>query len=195
MEPLVNGYYYHIYNRGINSENLFIDKNNYEYFLNLYNKYIPTIAESFAWCLMPNHFHFLVKIKELEDEVATNSDRVQNPVRVTKPPHLHFSHLFNAYTQAFNKYSSRHGSLFERPFKRKLIKDDNYLKQLIIYIHNNPVKHEFVSSPQEYPWSTYGEIISNTTTKLPRNEIIDLFSDRENFIACHKKMQDFEPLI
>jgi len=75
MEPLVNGYYYHIYNRGINSENLFIDKNNYEYFLNLYNKYIPTIAESFAWCLMPNHFHFLVKIKELEDEVATNSDR------------------------------------------------------------------------------------------------------------------------
>ncbi len=61
--PLEHSKYYHIYNRGINSCTLFRKYENYEYFLKLYADYINPIAETFAWCLMQNHFHFIIRIK------------------------------------------------------------------------------------------------------------------------------------
>ena len=62
--PLEYGNFYHIYNRGINGCNLFYDNENYEYFLHLYDKYILPVADTFAWVLMRNHFHLLVRIKK-----------------------------------------------------------------------------------------------------------------------------------
>ena len=70
FQPLENGKYYHIYNRGINSDILFKENDNYEYFLRLYDTHIDPIAETYAWCLMKNHFHFLVRIKDV-DEIDT----------------------------------------------------------------------------------------------------------------------------
>lgn len=67
IEPLENGKYYHIYNRGINSDILFKENSNYEYLLKLYDLHIEPIAETYAWCLMKNHFHFLVRIKDVEE--------------------------------------------------------------------------------------------------------------------------------
>jgi hypothetical protein len=61
---LEQGKYYHIYNRGIAGCDIFREKDNYEYFLNLYDKYISGIASTFAWALMGNHFHLLVRINE-----------------------------------------------------------------------------------------------------------------------------------
>lgn len=69
-EPLTCGNYCHIYNRGIDSCNLFTEPDNYEYFLSLYDKYISPVADTYAWVLMPNHFHFLVRLKE-EEVVAS----------------------------------------------------------------------------------------------------------------------------
>ena len=66
------GSYYHIYNRGINSCNLFGETANYEYFLTLYDHYISPIADTFAWVLMPNHFHVLIRIKN-EDEIISSN--------------------------------------------------------------------------------------------------------------------------
>lgn len=65
IQALERGNYYHIYNRGTNSVTLFDNKENYEYFLTLYSLHIDPIAETFAWCLMKNHFHFVVRIKEI----------------------------------------------------------------------------------------------------------------------------------
>ena len=67
IEPLDYGKFYHIYNRGINSCNVFTETDNYQYFLNLYDKHISPVADTYAWVLMKNHFHFLVRIKELQD--------------------------------------------------------------------------------------------------------------------------------
>ena len=80
-EHLTCGNYYHIYNRGIDSCNLFLESDNYEYFLSLYDKYISPVADTFAWVLMPNHFHFLVRLKEVLEVAASTPDRVSNPVR------------------------------------------------------------------------------------------------------------------
>lgn len=158
-QPLESGKYYHIYNRGINSDILFKEIINYEYFLHLYNEHIDPIAETYAWCLMKNHFHFLVRIKE-SDEVKTEKKIL---------PSQSFSNLFNAYTKAFNKRYHRHGTLFERPFRRKQIDFDNYFQNVIIYIHNNPVHHKVCENPLEHPWSSYISCLSNKTKATRSN--------------------------
>ncbi len=66
-EPLVPGMYYHIYNRGNNGENLFIEKRNYSYFLSLYEKHIIPVTDTHAYCLLRNHFHVAGRIKTEEE--------------------------------------------------------------------------------------------------------------------------------
>jgi hypothetical protein len=61
--PLIGGNYYHIYNRGNNSDNIFYENENYYHFLRLYEKYINPIADTFAWCLLKTHFHILIYLK------------------------------------------------------------------------------------------------------------------------------------
>jgi len=190
ITPLEQGKYYHIYNRGNNGVDLFFDNDNYYHFLRLYDKYIEPVADTFAWVLLKNHFHILVYIKT-DDEI--DSDKLTYST-VEKPKKLdiskQFSHLFNAYTQAINKRHNRTGSLFQRPFKRIEVSSDKYFQNLIYYIHNNPVKHGFVDSMIEYPWSSYGSIISNKKTKLKRTEVINVFDDVDNFKHYHSREQN-----
>ncbi len=176
IQALENGNYYHIYNRGINSGILFKENKNYEHFINLYDTHIEPIAETYAWCLMKNHFHFLVRLKE---EAEIQSERKILPSQS-------FSNLFNAYTKAFNKSYNRHGALFERPFKRKSIDNESYFQNLITYIHNNPVHHKICENPIEYPWSSYITCISDKPTKLKRKKVIEMFNDIENFKYVHQ---------
>lgn len=180
IESFSEGNCYHIYNRGINSCNIFIEKDNYRHFLFLYKKYITSITDTYAWVLMPNHFHFLVKLKD------SNPVRVLNPDRVkVQTPSQQFSKLFNAYAQSFNKRYKRHGGLFERPFQRKLVESEEYLNELIIYIHNNPVKHGFCNSPDQYEHSSYLYYINKITSPLINQSVIDWFDDLDNFEYVH----------
>ncbi len=174
-EPLQFDRFYHIYNRGINGENLFKETINFEFFLQLYHQHIDVVAETYCFCLMKNHFHFLVKIKS-ENELINYSKR-----HISQS----FSNLFNAYTKAFNKKYNRHGALFERPFKRKCIKNENYLRNLISYIHNNPVHHGFCENAFDYPWSSYLSCINQKSTKIKHSEVLELFYDVENFKYVH----------
>jgi putative transposase len=175
-QPLEYGKYYHIYNRGINSDVLFKETGNYEHFLKLYDIHIEPMAETYAWCLMKNHFHFLIRIKDVE-EIKSEKNIL---------PSQSFSNLFNAYTKAFNKKYNRHGALFERPFKRKSIEDENYFQNGITYIHNNPVHHNICEHPLNYPWSSYTTCLSDKPTKLKRKEVMALFDDIENFKYVHE---------
>jgi len=100
-------------------------------------------------------------------------------------PSLQFSKLFNAYAQAINKRYGFRGPLFERPFKRIFIDSIDYLKQALVYIHNNPVHHGFCKYPDEYKWSSYSTCISSRPTKLLRKEVIDLFTNIDNFKSIH----------
>ena len=192
---LENGNYYHIYNRGNNGDAIFYSKENYYHFLRLYEKYIDPVVETFAWVLLKNHFHLLVYIKE-ENEIEFNKltySTTSKPKIITATHQ--FSHLFNAYTQAINKRHKRSGSLFEKTFKRKLVTSEKYFRTLIYYIHNNPVKHGFVANIIEYPWSSYGSIISNKPTKIKRNRVIELFDDKENYIYFHSQEQNLDDII
>jgi hypothetical protein len=116
----------------------------------------------------------------------------KNLAGVNKPPHQYFSNLFNAYTKAFNKRYKRHGALFERPFKPKLVNDEVYLKTLVLYIHNNPIHHGFCTHPLEYPWSSYLSCITNKPTKLRRQQVMKWFDDLKNFKYMHNSKFDPE---
>ncbi|MBS7253354.1 hypothetical protein [Flavobacterium branchiicola] len=187
IESLEAGKFYHIYNRGINGENLFKENRNHQYFLMLYNKHIDPIAETYAWCLLKNHFHLLVRIKTNEEIIQNQS---KDKLKEIIPPHQSFGNLFNAYTKAINKGYNRHGSLFERPFKRKLIDNDFYLRSAIKYIHNNPVNHGFCEHPIEYPWSSYQTCVSEKPTKLKREKVISLFENIEDLKTFHNQKEN-----
>ena len=230
IQPLEHGKYYHIYNRGVNSCDIFRDEDDYLRFLKLYDKYIEPIADTFEWALMGNHFHLLVFIKEEVDiktqyelnqvtasetpSVVANPDGGEgcNSIKESnlksnlansegsedcegwktrKPlPANQLSHLFNAYAQYFNKKYERHGTLFERPFKRKRIDNDTYLQQLVIYIHNNPVHHGFC----QYLWTSFQNCMSQTTSTLKRNDVLKWFNNIENFQLMHAQQIDIMSL-
>nr|WP_321410920.1 hypothetical protein [uncultured Carboxylicivirga sp.] len=252
LEKIDPGSFYHIYNRGINSCNLFIMEDDYKHLLLLYEKYIDPIAEIYSYVLLPNHFHLLVRIKEnvkyrysMEEVIKThaqnvvrssdvtisNADRskdavgleinkwetvslpdgaegpsalkendLSNPVRSADAGRLdtvrlpdatrHFSHFFNAYAKYYITRYNRHGALFERPFKRKRVDSNEYLKNLLIYIHTNPVHHGFVSNALEYGWSSYLDYLTGTNPIYQRC-MEDYFGDINNFRACHQSI-DFD---
>lgn len=211
--PIEKGRFYHIYNRGINSCDIFSNKTDYHHFLYLYDKYVEPVAETYAWVLMKNHFHVLVYIKDnivykyKLDEINKNAvgfmkwettdpsafkepDGVENgrdANKKTPNPTKHFSHLFNAYAKYFNLKYKRHGSLFERPFKRKVVDDTTYLQQVILYIHYNPVHHGLCAYPIEYPWSSYLTCLTEKATKFCRKQVLGYFGDRESFKLLHSK--------
>jgi REP element-mobilizing transposase RayT len=170
-----------------------MEQRNYVYFLKLYKQYINPIADTIAWCLLKNHFHILIYIKR-ENEINP-SELVYSTVDKPKviDASRQFSHFFNAYTQAINKRYRRTGSLFEKSFERKLVNSDIYLKNLIYYIHKNPVYHRFASKLTEYRWSSYNEILDKRRT-LQRQKMFDLFGNLEIFLYYHDEEQDLSEI-
>ena len=155
-----------------------------------YAFYLDEYLETFAYCLMPNHFHFLVKVKKHK-----NLD--QNLAGLEDLPGLlsqKFSNFFNSYTKSINKQQDRHGSLFEKPFKRKKVENDEYFQTLVYYIHNNPVLHGFTKNITEWEWSSYHSILSDRKTKLQRKEVIEWFQNKEAFVSFHSSMPSIKNL-
>ena len=205
--PLEYGSCYHIYNRGNNYENIFIENNDYLHFLKIYDIYISSIADTFAWCLMKNHFHLLIRIKEeseigfLNTKYAESEDgdlkwKTYFPdkpdIRFSKKPVpiQHFKHLFNSYSRWFNLKHKRRGSLFEKNFRRILVENDKYFSNLVIYIHNNPVFHGFVDHAIEYPWSSYPGILSDKPISVIKQEVLNYFDGMDNFTFQHDLMAE-----
>ena len=190
--PLQSGQYYHIYNRGNNREDLFVEERNYHHFLKLYAEYIQPVADTYAYCLLKNHFHVLVYIKTVEEQEQTfrQTFRVSETLKVFKAlsPSQQFSNLFNAYAKAINNAYGRTGSLFQHPFGRIPVTSDAYLVYLIAYIHQNPQKHVFVGDFHDWPYSSYHAFLFQKPTRLKRDEVLDWFQGPEAFQVAHQRM-------
>ena len=178
--------FYHIYNRGINRENIFKKEKNYPYFLRQYKKYIQPIAKTYAYCLLHNHFHFLIQTKkEFEMDASNISYHFGNQ----------FAKLFNSYTQSINKSIGRTGGLFENRFRRKQINEESHLSRLIWYIHFNPQKHGLISDYRKYKHSSYHSLLSDMPTNLNRSEVIDWFGSKERLVKFHDELSlDFDKM-
>lgn len=191
--PLEPGKFYHIYNRGNNSEKVFYLRENYKFFLRRYDEYLTGLVETYAFCLLPNHFHFLVRVKE-----EGGGEGKVSPLKKVKPLGMGmgerasaaFQRLFTSYAMALNNQENRHGSLFEKPFKRIEVKSTKYLANLVFYIHANPQLHGIVPDFRDYPWSSYQRILNHAPTALEKDKVLEWFSSKDNFISYHNSKMD-----
>lgn len=185
--------FYHIWNRGNNRENLFYTAANYEYFLRLYDQFLDPVAETYAFCLLPNHFHLLIRTKPVlvspvgETNTAGETNK-SNPVS------LAFQRFFTAYSQAINIQERRTGSLFQKPFKRLEVTSARQLANLVHYIHTNPQKHGIIDDFRHYPWSSYERVMRDRPSKLKKEEVLQWFNDKTNYVNYHSRSIDLDKI-
>jgi hypothetical protein len=208
--PLRYDTYYHIYNRGVNGENIFFEERNYDLFLNLYEKHLLPVTDLLAYCMLRNHFHVSVRTKSENEILETlskktlrvspvNSSRAEpsNPARQAqsqsrKPLGSHyvsdqFSNFFNAYAKTINKAYGRTGSLFQHPFGRVPITSDRQFWNVIAYIHQNPQKHKFVEDFRDWKYSSYGIILTDKKTSVNRSKVMEWFGTRDDYVSLHNE--------
>lgn len=185
--------YYHVYNHAIGEENLFRNQRNYLYFLSRFKEYISTVCKCYAFCLMPNHFHFLIQIRS-KDKIESFQKEYKPEADLSRLDYHkilmnQFSRMMNGYTQAYNKMYERKGALFLDYTRRKEVSSDKYLSNLIYYIHHNPVHHRFCSDIRDWEFSSYKAIDSNKPTGIEREEVIQLYGGIEPFERFHLNKQ------
>ena len=185
QELLDFGEIYHIYNRAVGNELLFITKADYIFFLKKLDRFILPIANIYSYCLIPNHFHLLIKIKEAYDFPDKGNRTTENSS--SKELNQPFSNLFNSYSKSFNKIHNRMGRLFIQPFKRIKVETDNYTRILINYIHRNPIHHGITKNFEDWKYSSYNACISDIGTKIDRQQVLSYFGSIKAFIKFHEE--------
>jgi|AntRauTorcE11898_2_1112593.scaffolds.fasta_scaffold19005_2 REP element-mobilizing transposase RayT len=194
---LKSGRTYHIWTHANGAENLFRTEENYHYFLKKYQYHVHPVVDTFAYCLMPNHLHLMVRIKSEKDVLEFIRKRKEEPDLTLQGFETlgglssiisrQFSHLFNGYTQAYNKRYDRKGSLFIPNFRRKLIDSDEYFVRLIAYIHNNPVHHGFTKKLNDWPFNSWHAYVLDKLTNINKEEAMEWFGGLDNFKTIHQE--------
>ena len=162
--------YYHLYNRSINEEKLFYNRENYIYFLKKYNKLV-NLVNTLTYCLMPTHFHFLIKV------TTHDSYKLNRAI----------GDLLSGYAKAINIQQNRHGSLFEQHTKAKPIKSQKQMIALVHYIHQNPIRSKLVKKLDDWEFSSYRDYIGVREGKLPlKEEILSQYKNIDEFIEHSK---------
>ncbi len=216
---LQSGYTYHICNQGINREDIFKEDRNYHYFLKKYQELAHPLFNTFAYCLLPNHFHLMIQVKPYEElhqafpkkfpkptlkarvaaEINTNEE-VEYDEQISNLLSRQLGVWFSSYARAINNAYGRKGKLFMLPFNRVLVSNDTYFSWLLAYIHRNPIHHNFCDDFTTWEYSSYSQILDflkADTSVLPDDVILDLpflkdwFTDKENFLELHQESLDF----
>jgi len=156
---------YHIIARGNERKDIFIDDEDKNKFIQIIiNKKKKNEYILYAYCLMNNHLHLL--LKEQEDNISRIMRRINT-----------------AYAYYFNKKYNRVGHVFQNRFKSEPVENDRYLISLTRYIHNNPIKAKIVNQPRQYKWSSYSLYLKEQKSMIDKEEILNFFSpDRSKAI-------------
>ncbi|PWN63058.1 transposase [Chryseobacterium phosphatilyticum] len=175
---------YHIFSHVNGIEIIFREPSNYQFFLEKVEKYILPVADIYAYCLLPNHFHLLLRFKNFDDVNSENEHQFLMK---------HFGDLLNAYAKAYNKKYNRKGALFLNAVKRKKISDEKYLLKVLHYVHNNPVNHGFVNKIDQWKNSSYNSYLNpEKESKLNRKEIMLYFDSVEVFKNYHQSTIEYD---
>ena len=187
-----SGGIYHVYNRGNNKQTIFFRDENYLYFLEKVRKYIYPNCDILAWCLMPNHFHFLIHANDAGCEIINN-----RPLPASKLVEG-FRLTLSSYCKAINIQEGRTGNLFQQRTKSKLVlnKQNDYTLTAFHYIHQNPVKAGLAKRLEDWEYSSYKDYAGLRNGKLCNKQMaIDLlqinmahFQDESNLIFTGKSL-------
>lgn len=191
------GQIYHVWTHANGDENIFRADSDFRSFLTRYGTHLHPVVETFAYCLMPNHLHLMVRIRS-EQETLSYLREIKKVSTLqgfdtlggfSKCISRQFGDLLNGYTQSYNYKYDRKGSLFIPNFKRKLIDSESYFGRLIVYIHNNPVYHGFVVYPHEWRYSSYLAYAQRKITKINIIEGLDWLGGPRTFYQLHRELQ------
>ncbi len=158
---------YHLFNQGNNRQPIFRCAQNYFLFLSLFRLYVLPHCDVLAWCLMPNHFHFMLNVnaKGAETKMLGNvvSSNFSNGVRL----------LQCRYTQSINKQENRSGSIFRQRSKLKHCESimDNYRLVVFDYIHNNPLNAGIVKKTGDWTFSSYPDYFGKRKGNLINRQL------------------------
>lgn len=162
--------FYHVFNRGINKQEIFLADEDYEFFLNKFHslkqKYDHAI---YAVCLMPNHFHISIRTRKT-------------------PISKIMSSLTTSYSMYFNRKYKHFGPVFQNRFKSILIENDSYFLELSRYIYLNPVKAGLVKDPALYKYTSLREALGKEPLRFLDQDILRLIGETKN---SRKKYQEF----
>ena len=173
---------YHIYNRS--NETVFFDNKNYLYFLSKFNKLIVPYSHILSWCLMPNHFHFLIVAKSEGCQLINEKHR-PNVQLLSK----NLGTLLSSYTRAINKAHGRKGKLFAHNTQAKCLNDKfnngNFLINCFHYIHQNPIRAELCYNMKDWEYSSFLDYAGLRNGKLANKELAyEMINfDKDNFEA------------
>lgn len=184
------GAIYHVFNRAIGQEKLFKCEENYRYFLQRYTHYIPPVAKTLSWCLLPNHFHFLIKVRSLKEIAEHYELKKARPLMdpLLAPDFImeRFSNFFNSYAKSFNKVYHRKGGLFIDYMRRKEVCTGLQLGRTFCYINQNPVRHGLVANAGHWAWSSYHEYFNGHRMLIDGDEALEWFGSREELLRFYK---------
>jgi putative transposase len=200
MEKLEQGHYYHLYNRGAGRSNLFQEGKDYHRFIDKYWYYMFFSVETYAWCLIQNHFHVLIKVRSLhQQEVLFQKSKETYPKGSffgdnfdhAKPfdPGVQLRHLMNSYTKYFNNKYDRSGTLVEGTYKRKRITDENHFNHLLCYIHRNPVHHGICRNYEDYSYTSYHDYFGNKKSLTETQKGLTNFGGLINLQKAHSEFR------
>ena len=204
-QTFYEGSYYHVYNRSVGRDWLFVDMGNYKFFLQKWQKYIHPYVDTYAYCLMSNHFHFLVRIKPMSETIklivetektVASKKLLTNEITFDAFLEDQFKRLFSAYALAFNKQQKRHGTLFQASFKRVKLGNEAKLLNTLCYVHHNPIHHNLTPFYDVWQYSSYTSYLSKLPTLLARQAGLALFDNLgldtkafENYHAEYQKQR------
>ena len=157
------GLFYHLYCRGNNREEIFFEESNYLRFLGNLERFRKSLSYSLCgYCLLPNHFHLLLKVGDIHISLIMQK-------------------IMTAYSMYVNKKYDRVGHVFQGRFQSIIVEKESYLLQVLRYIHLNPVKSGLVTWPEDYRWSSYLHYFAPKEEdlmlpKLQTEEILEMFS-------------------
>ncbi len=193
---------YHIYNRSIGKEQMFKEEKNYQYFLQKWWDYLGPYCTTYAYCLVPNHFHFLIKCKNPAPEILILIGK-ENTIKAEQ--YLsgkieynyfilsQFKRFFNCYSTSYNNEYNRTGSLFQSKFKRIIIPQKVHFKYMLYYIHHNVIHHGLAKEYHLWPHTSYLTYSEIKDSKIAVENVLKIFEDEEaengldNFMAFHKE--------
>ena len=161
--------FYHVFNRGINKQPIFLSKGDYLFFLkklaDLKTRYDHSI---YAYCLMPNHFHISIQTRKI-------------------PISKIMSSLATGYSMYYNHIHNHYGAVFQNRYKSILVENDSYFLKLSQYIYLNPVRSKLVSDPINYPYSSLKEALGKEPLSLLDKDIFRLIGDTQDSQKDYEK--------
>ena len=193
------GKVFHIYTRAnTNDELLFREEENYLFLLRRYRKFLTPVFHTLCYCLIPNHYHLLIKVKEINKIFKYQNDvnykYANDALKINNFIQQQISNFHNSYAKSFNKKYNRRGSLFQKEPKSKEITDINYLLRSSRYIHRNPLKHRLVTNINDWEFSSYLDYTGLRNGTIPEKEfILSQFISVQDFINfTNMDIDDYE---